>query len=150
MGDEERKENKLRKDYLLFSSQLLNLVGGKTGSRYINDALLDIYVDDQKAQQSFYDSFRLVNARGQVRRLVSMEKERSPEGENFKHIFCSGSKAIDEGFTYALITFSLPPVFHGNAIKGSSARYQGFLPSDGQKLLEKMGQNLEHYLRKRK
>ncbi|MDN7412895.1 replication endonuclease [Burkholderia vietnamiensis] len=152
LGDEKRKKkNKLRKDYLLFSSQLLNLVGGKTGSRYINDALLDIYVDDQKAQQSFYDSFRLVNAKGQVRRLVSMEKKKEVQRARILNISSAlAQKAIDEGFTYALITFSLPPVFHGNAIKGSSARYQGFLPSDGQKLLEKMGQEFRALLAKKK
>ncbi|WP_172820445.1 replication endonuclease [Burkholderia vietnamiensis] len=151
LGDEERKKkNKLRKDYLLYSSQLLGLVGGAYGSRYINDALLNIYVDDQKAQQDFYDAFRLVNAQGKVRRLVPLEKKKEVQRARILNISSAMAQiAIDKGFTFSLITFTLPPVFHNNAIKGSSASYQGFLPSDGQKFLERMGQEFRALLAKR-
>ncbi|MGU2444647.1 replication endonuclease [Burkholderia cenocepacia] len=151
LGDEERKKkNKIRKDYLLYSSQLLGLVGGAYGSRYINDALLNIYVDDQKAQQDFYDAFRLVNAQGKVRRLVPLEKKKEVQRARILNISSAMAQiAIDKGFTFSLITFTLPPVFHNNAIKGSSASYQGYLPSDGQKFLERMGQEFRALLAKR-
>ncbi|MGS1026797.1 replication endonuclease [Burkholderia glumae] len=150
LGDEERKKkNKLRKDYLLYSSQLLGLVGGAFGSWYLNDSLLNIYLDDQKAQQDYYDAFRLVNAKGQVRRLVPLEKKKEVQRARILNISSAMAQiAIDKGFTFSLITFTLPPVFHGNSIRGSSARYQGYLPSDGQKFLEKMGQDFRALLAK--
>lgn len=150
LGDEERKKkNKLRKDYLLYSSQLLNLVGGVSGSNYINEALLDIYVDDQKQQQAYYDAFRLVNAKGQVRRLVSLEKKKEVQRARILNISSAMAQiALDRGFTYSLITFTEPPAFHGNAIMGSSASYKGYLPSEGHAFLERMGQHFRALLAK--
>ncbi|HDR9137711.1 TPA: replication endonuclease [Burkholderia vietnamiensis] len=150
LGDEERKKkNKLRKDYLLYSSQLLGLVGGAFGSWYINDSLLNIYVDDQKAQQAYYDAFRLVNAKGQVRRLVSLEKKKEVQRARILNISSALAQiAVDKGFTFSLITFTEPPAFHGNAIVGSSASYKGYLPSEGHAFLERMGQQFRALLAK--
>ncbi|HDR9086931.1 TPA: replication endonuclease [Burkholderia vietnamiensis] len=150
LGDEERKKkNKLRKDYLLYSSQLLGLVGGAFGSWYINDSLLNIYIDDQKAQQAYYDAFRLVNAKGQVRRLVSLEKKKEVQRARILNISSALAQiAVDKGFTFSLITFTEPPAFHGNAIVGSSASYKGYLPSEGHAFLERMGQQFRALLAK--
>ncbi|MDR8090600.1 replication endonuclease [Burkholderia gladioli] len=140
--DDSRKKNKLRKDYLLYSSQLLGLVG-KGGAKYINASLLNIYKKEQEEQDRFLLSYRLINGKGKISKLTDLETKKRVQLARILNISDTLSKkAKDRGFEYSLITLTLPPVFHGNAKIGSSASYAGWLPSKGQQQLEKFWQDI--------
>ncbi|MBR8426605.1 replication endonuclease [Burkholderia cenocepacia] len=143
MGDDERKKkNKLRKDYLLWSSQLLGLVGFG-GAKYINESLLNIYKKEQQEQDDFLLSYRLINSKGNIVKLTDLETKKRIQIARILRTSDALSKiAIDRGFEYSLITITLPPVFHGNAVQGSSEKYQGWLPSKAHAQLEKFWQEI--------
>ena len=124
--EEKRNKKKLRKEALLYSSQLLGLVG-RNGEDYLNQALLDDYVNEQEEQENFLKGFRLINSNGKIFSLITAEKKKEKQLAQTLNISSALARiAEDRGFIYSLVTLTLPGRMHcspknGRALNDFSA-----------------------------
>lgn len=135
IGERDKKKNK--KEFLLYSSQLLGLVG-KNGRAYINDSLLDYYKRDFEDQERYLEQFRLVNKDGKITKLTSLEtKQKRKLAQLLNLSDCMNLMAQDKGFVFSFVTLTLPGSYHPSPAKGANT-FNGVRPSVAHK-------NLHHY-----
>lgn len=143
-----RNFNKKRKEALLYSSQLLKLVG-KGGAKYLNDSLVNYYIDEQKQQEEFLKKFKLVNAKGKFFNLVSSEKKKERQLAQTLNISSAMTKiAKDKNFIYSLITLTLPGSMHPSPAKGSNS-FSGVMPLQAQRQIQKFWEDIRANLAKK-
>lgn len=132
IGERDKKKNK--KEFLLYSSQLLGLVG-KNGRAYINDSLLDYYKKDFEDQEKYLEQFRLVNREGKISKLTSLEtKQKRKLAQLLNLSDCMNLMAQDKGFVFSFVTLTLPGSYHPSPSKGANT-FNGVRPSVAHKQL---------------
>lgn len=135
-----RRINKNRKELLLYSAQLLKLIGGKGKffrASILCDSLAKFYKEEMKRTEDYVNSYRLIRASGRVLKLTKHEdKQRQKVAQIIRISKCLSDLAVKKGFTYSLITLTLPPVYHPNPTKGDCS-FNGATPKQAhQKLME--------------
>ncbi|WP_205183298.1 replication endonuclease [Burkholderia sp. LMG 13014] len=127
---ERRRLNKQKKHLILYSSQLLKLIG-KNRPYIATSDMVKAYKDEMKKQDDFLQSFRLVNADGKITKLISNEeKQKQRIAQILKISKCMESIAKQKGYTFSFITLTLPSSFHCNAIKGDNNSFTGRTPQE--------------------
>lgn len=130
----ERDKKKKKKEAMLYSSQLLGLVG-KNGSAYINDSLLEYYKKDFEDQENYLKNFKLIRSDGAITNLTTIEdKQKRKVAQILNLSSCMDLMAKDKGFTYSLITLTLPPSKHPSPVKGANS-FDGTMPLEAHKQL---------------
>lgn len=133
IGERDKKKNK--KEFLLYSSQLLGLVG-KNGRAYINDSLLDYYKKDFEEQEKYLEQFRLVNKDGKISKLTSLKtKQKRKLAQLLNLSDCMNLMAQDKDFVFSFITLTLPSSYHPSPTKGKNS-FNGVRPSVAHKQLQ--------------
>ncbi len=149
--DQRRQKKKLKKEALLYSSQLLRLIGdkGTSGTPYLNSALVDYYLDDLKEQEEFLAMLRLVNAEGKFIKLESIENRKKRKVAQVLNISsCLAKIAKDRGYTFALVTLTLPPHLHANPSNKNNS-FDGTMPLKAYDLLNVFWQRIRARLQKK-
>ncbi|MFY1964365.1 replication endonuclease [Achromobacter xylosoxidans] len=132
IGERDKKKNK--KEFLLYSSQLLGLVG-KNGRAYINDSLLDYYKKDFEDQERYLEQFRLVNNDGKISKFTSLQdRQRRKLAQLLNLSACMSQMAHDKGFVFSFVTLTLPGSYHPSPAKGQNT-FNGVRPSVAHKQL---------------
>lgn len=146
-GTQKRSNKKKKKEYSLYSSQLLGLVG-KGGSNYVNPSLLEMYDSDLEEQQQFLDNLRLIATSGQIVRLGSVaEKERRRQAQIYSVASAISLIAKDRGWTWMMLTLTLPPEYHVNPTKGRKS-FNGVLPGAAHGHIVRYWQSIRSHLYK--
>lgn len=124
----ERRKLKRKKKHLIFwSAQLLKLMGLKRSSIITNDCV-KFYKEEMQQTDDFLAQHRLIGADGKIIKLVTNEsKQKQKVAQILKMSDCLSLMARDKGFTFMLITLTLPPAFHCNPLSGKDS-YQGYTP----------------------
>ncbi|MCA8355514.1 replication endonuclease [Burkholderia cepacia] len=131
-GNEKRNNKKKQKEYLLYASQLLGLVG-KNGSSYLNDSLVKHFQDDMREQEEYFKNLRLVDVSGKIKAITSLEtKQKRKIAQILNIAACLDQIAKDrteagDEYTYNLITLTLPACYHPSPAKGKNS-FNGVMP----------------------
>jgi hypothetical protein len=126
---DKRRLNKQKKELLLFSAQLLGLVG-KARAKILNESLVKNYLDEMAKAEEFIEKFRIIHKSGKIMRLVSLEKKlKQKQAQIIKLSKCMSLRAKDKGYTYTLLTLTLPPIFHPRPSLGENS-FEAILPSE--------------------
>lgn len=121
--------NKKKKHLILYSSQLLKLIGCNRPSIATND-MVNAYREEMRQQDEYLKSFRLVSANGKITKLVSNEvKQRQRMAQILKISKCMENIAKDKKFTFSFITLTLPSHFHPNPMNGNCS-FSGATPQE--------------------
>jgi hypothetical protein len=135
-----RRMNKRKKELLLYSAQLLKLIGGKCKhfrSSILCNSLVSFYKSEMKKTEEYVNNFKLVRANGRVLRLTKHEdKQKQKVAQIIRISKCLSDLAVKKLYTYSLITLTLPPVFHPNPTKGDCS-YNGATPKEAHQKLMK-------------
>lgn len=135
-----RRMNKKKKELLLYSAQLLKLIGGKDKhfrSSILCNSSVSFYKYEMKKTEDYVNSYKLVRANGRILRLTKHEdKQKQKVAQIIRISKCLSDLAVKRGFTYSLITLTLPPVFHPNPTKGECS-YNGATPKEAHQQLMK-------------
>lgn len=132
--DSHRKHNSQRKELLLWSAQLLKLVGtGRGGALPL--ALVNEYKASIEAQEAFTNSHRLIGLNGKSYKL-SKNKRQQRNAQNYRISKTFEQIAKDKKFTFSFITLTLPPEYHPNP-KFGRCSYSGKTPSQAKNKLNK-------------
>lgn len=132
---EKRKLKKRKKEALLYSSQLLGLVGFG-GANYLNNSLLDYYDEDRQEQENFLANHKLLSKNGKFKKLTSLDvRERRQEAQILNLSDCLSRIAEDRGWTFTFLTLTLPGEYHANPLNGNSKNFNGVMPLEGYKRL---------------
>lgn len=124
-----RKEKKRKKHLILYSAQLLKLIG-KGRSKIATKAMVSSYRDEMKEQDDYLKSFRLINAQGKISNLVSNEqKQKQKMAQILKISKCFEDIAKDRKFTFSFITLTLPSSYHCLPLNGNTSSYDGKTPA---------------------
>lgn len=122
-----RDKKKEKKGLLLYSAQLLKLIGFHR-SPVANKSLINFYIEEMIKSDEYIKALRLINAKGSIINIESIEeKQRNELAYRLKVCDAMDLLAQDKGFTNALITLTLPPVFHPNP-KNGNCSYNGATP----------------------
>jgi len=129
---EKRFLNKRKKSLLLYSAQLLGLMGGfgkYHRAKILPNSLVRHYKDEMQKMEDFCKSHRLIQSSGHITRLTSLENKQKQKIAHILRISRYMSDlAQDKKFTYSLVTLTLPPVYHPNPILGANS-YNGATPA---------------------
>lgn len=138
-----RSFNKRKKEALLYSSQLLGLVGNG-GTNYLNNSLVDYYVNEQKEQENFLENFRLINSSGKITKLLSNEKKKQKQLAQTLNISAAMAQmAKDNNYEYCLVTLTLPGSYHpAPANKRSLDGFNGAKPLQAQRQIQKFWEDI--------
>jgi len=140
-----RKLKRRKKEALLYSSQLLHLVG-KNASSYVNDSLLDYYHQDRQEQMDFIEKNRLISSNGKFRKLTPMDVREKRKTAQILNVSDTLSQiAEDRGWTFSFITITLPACKHPNPTQGKNT-FDGELPSKAHKRIHRFWQRIRAYL----
>ncbi len=124
---ERRNLKKKKKHLILYSAQLLKLMGLKRSSIITNDCVA-FYRDEMQKTDDFLAQHRLVAADGTITRLTSNEsKQKQKVAQILKISECMSLKAKDEKFSFMLLTLTLPPCFHCNPYSNKQS-FSGYTP----------------------
>lgn len=142
---ERRKLNKKRKHLIIYSMQLLKLVGLNRSSIISNDCL-DYYKDEMAKTDEFLNTFRLVSPDGKITKLTSNEsKQKQKLAQVLKVSECFDQISKDRNFTFSLITLTLPPAYHCNPMNGTSP-FAGYTPQQALDTLNGFWQSIRSHL----
>ena len=131
----QRKQIKARKQTILWSAQLLKLVG-KNGTDILPLSISNEWLEDQRKQKEFAENSKLINAFGKFSRLKTPEKRREiRSAQNYGYALLLDQLAIDRGYTFAFITLTLTPHMHCNPTKGRNS-YKGCKPQEAENKLQ--------------
>lgn len=126
---ERRKLKKQQKQLILYSAQLLKLMGLKRSAIITNDCV-NYYKQEMQKTDDFLAQYRLVSADGAISKLVSNEaKQKQKVAQILKISECMALMAKDKGFSFMLVTLTLPPAFHCNAYSGKDS-FAGYTPAE--------------------
>lgn len=121
--------NKKKRHLILYSSQLLKLIG-LNRSKITTNAIVKAYREEMELQDEYLKSFRLVSADGKIRKLVTNEqKQKERMAQILKISKCFESIAKDKKFTFSFVTLTLPPSFHPNPLNNNCS-YKGATPQE--------------------
>lgn len=127
----QKQQTKDRKELLLWSAQLLGLMGGKgkySRAEIIPTQLTEHYKNEMIKADEYIQSLGLINADGKFTRLPTNEnKQRQKLARIKKRTRFADEACKDRGFTWSFITLTLPPSYHPNPIKGKNS-YSGVKP----------------------
>ncbi|TDS70819.1 replication endonuclease [Comamonas sp. JUb58] len=124
-----RKLSKEKKELLLWSAQLLKFIG-RNGAKQLPFSLLNIYKEQQKKQEEFIKSHRLIGKNGRFFKLNSIkETRRHRRAQNYRISKTLEDIAFDKTFTFSFITLSLPGYMHCNP-KNGNCTYRGAKPGE--------------------
>lgn len=135
---ERKKLGKHKRQMILYSAQLLKLMGnskllgamGMQRKAILNDSSVKFYKDEMIKTDEFIAQYRLINSAGKIIKLTSNEKKQKQKiAQILKISSCLSKQAIDKGFTYQLITLTLPPCYHSNAGNNANS-FRGFTPQE--------------------
>lgn len=154
--NEDKKKNRAykrkKKNLLLWAAQLLKLMGGKDKffrSKILCNSLTDYYKEEMRRTDEFIDQHRLVRSNGQVLKLVKQsEKQKQKIAQILKVSSVLSRIAQDKGFTYSLVTVTLPPCFHPNPTKSDKNSYNGAPPKEAQHEIMKIWKRIRAQLAK--
>lgn len=131
-----RRLKRKKKNLLLWSAQLLKLMGGKDKffrAKILCNSLVDMYKDEMAKTDEFIAQHRLVRSNGQVLKLVKQaEKQKQKIAQILKISSVLSQIAKDKGYTYSLCTVTLPPRFHPNPTQSDKNSYDGSTPKEAQ------------------
>jgi|GEM_PF-6910815 hypothetical protein len=148
-----RQLKRKKKGLLLWAAQLLKLMGGKDKffrSKILCNALTDKYKDDMLKTDEFIAQHRLVKANGQVLKLVKQsEKQKQKIAQVLKISSVLSQIAKDKGFTYSLVTVTLPPCWHSNPSRSDKNSYNGATPKEAQHQLASFWKRIRAQLAKK-
>lgn len=120
---------------ILWSAQLLGLVG-KNGKSYVTNQMAQMYKDDIKKQEDFLLGYRLINSKGKFFKLQTIEqKQRRKNAQLLNLSSCLSKMAQEKGFTWLMITYTLPASFHANPTRGANS-YNGIKPQEAKKTID--------------
>jgi hypothetical protein len=144
---ERRKLNRRKKHLIIYSMQLLKLIG-LNRSKIITNDCLGYYKNEMAKTDEFLEQFRLISADGKITKLTSNEvkqKQRLAQILNISN--CLDLMAKDRGFTFSLITLTLPPAFHSAPMNGTSP-FQGYTPQQALEQINSFWQSIRSHLAK--
>lgn len=126
---ERRKFKRQRKQLIIYSAQLLKLMGLKRSAIITNDCV-NFYREEMQKTDDFLAQYRLVAGDGTITKLTNNEdKQRQKIAQILKISEYMSLKAKDKGFSFMLLTLTLPPAFHCNAYSGKDS-FQGYTPAE--------------------
>lgn len=133
---EKRSAKKEAKLAILHSAQLLGLLG-RNGKSYVTNDMLDLYKQDIEDQEAYLTNFRLVNKKGKFYRLQTVEaKQRKRNAQILNLSSCLSQMAEEKGFTWVMITYTLPPSYHCNPTVSKKNSYSGVDPATAKNALD--------------
>lgn len=142
---QKRKLKRWKKEMLLYSSQLLQLVGLSAAS-YINESLLNYYLQDRQEQKDFIENNRLISSSGKFRKLTPMDVREKRKTAQILNVSDTLSQiAQDRDWTFSFVTITLPAAFHPNPQNGHNT-FNGELPSKAHKRIQRFWQRIRAYL----
>lgn len=130
-----RQHTKERKELLLWSAQLLKLIGGKRGryarSRILSTQLTSHYKQEMIKSDEYINSLALISADGKFTKLPTNEsKQKQKLAKIKKRLRFFDSVCKFRNFTWSLITLTLPPSFHCNPTSvNAKESFSGVKPS---------------------
>ncbi|MCW0070038.1 replication endonuclease [Burkholderia pseudomallei] len=127
--NDRKKLNKKRRQLILYSSQLLKLVGLNRSSITTRD-IVTAYREEIKQQDEYLKSFRLIDANGRIRKLVTNEqKQREKIAQILKISKCFEEIAKDKEFTFTFLTLTLNSHMHCNPLNNNCS-FEGHTPQE--------------------
>ena len=142
-----RKLNRKKKHLIIFSMQLLKLVGLKRSSILTNDCLSH-YKNEMQKTDDFLENFRLLNAEGKITKLTSNDSKQKQKLAQILNISqCLDQMAKDRGYTFSLVTLTIPPAYHCNPMNGTSP-FKGYTPQEALNQLNAFWQSIRSHLSK--
>lgn len=142
---EKRKLKRRKKEALLYSSQLLCLIGFKAAS-YINDSLLEYYLQDRQEQIEFTEKTRLISSNGKFRKLTPFDVREKRKTAQILNVSDTLTQiAQDRGWTFTFLTITLPACKHPNPMNGHNT-FDGELPHKAHRRIQRFWQRIRAYL----
>lgn len=142
-----RLNAKKRKALILYSAQLLQLVG-KNRSSILSEGMVNFYRDEMEVQENFVFKHKLISSNGKVIKLTSPDKRQKIKlAQNYRISKTLEKIAVDRKFTFSFVTLTLPGSFHCNPTKGRNS-YGGKTPEQAKAKLSSYWQLIRANLAK--
>lgn len=148
---EKEVEKKIYKETLLYSSQLLKLIGHKRlgAQPYLNSSLLNLYNKEIEEQEELLKSLRLIDKDGKFFKLETLEIKQLRQIAEVLNLNSTLAKiAKDRDFEYMLITLTLPPELHSNP-QNLNNSFDGTRPLEQLDCLNANWEKIRHRLKKK-
>lgn len=124
-----RKLNKQKKELMLYSAQLLGLVG-KARAKILNESLVKHYLDEMAKAEEFSQKFRLIHKSGKIMRFVSLaRRQKQRQAQILKISKCMSLMSKEKEYTYTLLTLTNPPIYHPRPSLGENS-FEAITPSE--------------------
>jgi len=124
-----RKEKRQKKHMILYSAQLLKIIG-LNASKIATKEIVNYYKDEIQKQDDFLENYRLISASGKITKLTTNEeKQKQKIAQVLKISHCMEEIAKEKHFNFTFLTITLPSIFHplpGN----QSQKYDGKTPQE--------------------
>lgn len=147
---EKRKARKKAKKLILYSAQLLQLIG-LNGSKYLTSQMFDLYKQKCEKDEMYARASRVINPRtGKLMKFSTpLDKQNQRKAEYLNIIHGLEKIAQSYGWIASFVTLTLPPAFHPNPSLGKNS-YNGASPDECRNELSKYWQQIRSRLAKHK